>query len=105
VAPGGRLHQQRDRAWEMLNAIDGISCVKPKGALYLFPKIDQRKFNIHDDEKFVLDLLISEKVLIVQGSGFNWPEPDHFRVVFLPHIEDLEESIGRLEHFLCSYRQ
>ena len=105
VAPGGRLHQQRDRAWEMLNAIDGISCVKPKGALYLFPKIDQRKFNIHDDEKFVLDLLISEKVLIVQGSGFNWSEPDHFRVVFLPHIEDLEESIGRLEHFLCSYRQ
>ena len=105
VAPGGRLHQQRDRAWELLNDIEGISCVKPRGALYLFPKIDVRKFNIRDDEKFVLDLLVSAKVLLVQGSGFNWPEPDHFRVVFLPHVEDLEESIGRLDHFLSSYRQ
>ncbi|MDH3388201.1 MAG: aminotransferase class I/II-fold pyridoxal phosphate-dependent enzyme, partial [Gammaproteobacteria bacterium] len=105
VAPGGRLHEQRDRAWELLNGVDGLSCVKPRGALYLFPKIDLRKFNIRDDQKFVLDLLISHKVLVVQGTGFNWPEPDHFRVVFLPHIEDLEESIGRIEHFLSTYRQ
>ncbi|MDH3217918.1 MAG: pyridoxal phosphate-dependent aminotransferase [Gammaproteobacteria bacterium] len=105
VACGGRLHEQRDCAWELLNSIDGLSCVKPSGALYLFPKIDLRKFNISDDQKFVLDLLISQKVLVVQGTGFNWPEPDHFRVVFLPRIEDLEESIGRIEHFLSTYRQ
>jgi alanine-synthesizing transaminase len=102
---GGRLHEQRDLAWELLNAIDGITCVKPKGALYLFPKIDTKKFNIKDDEKFVLDLLIKEKVLVVQGTGFNWPEPDHFRVVFLPWEEDLREAIGRIDHFLSTYRQ
>lgn len=105
VASGGRLHEQRDAAWQMLNAIDGISCVKPQGALYLFPRIDVKKFNIRDDEKFVLDLLIKEKVLVVQGTGFNWKQPDHFRVVFLPHLEDLNEAIGRLERFLSSYRQ
>ena len=89
----------------MLNAIDGIDCVKPRGALYLFPRLDVGKFNITDDERFVYDLLVKEKVLLVQGSGFNWPKPDHFRIVFLPHIEDLEESLGRLERFLSSYRQ
>jgi len=105
VAPGGRLHEQRDRSWEMLDSIAGVSCVKPRGALYLFPRLDPRKFNIRDDEKFALDLLVNQKVLVVQGTGFNWPEPDHFRVVFLPHIEDLEEAIGRIEHFLSGYRQ
>lgn len=105
VAPGGRLHEQRDAAWRMLNAIDGVDCVKPRGALYLFPRLDTKKFNIHDDEKLVYDLLVKEKVLLVQGSGFNWPQPDHVRIVFLPHIEDLEESLGRLERFLSTYRQ
>ena len=105
VAPGGRLHAQRDAAWEMLNAIDGIDCVKPRGALYLFPRIDVKKFNISDDERFVYDLLVREKVLLVQGTGFNWDRPDHFRVVFLPHIEELEQAIGRLERFLSTYRQ
>ncbi len=103
--PGGRLHEQRDLAWELLNNIDGISCVKPKGALYLFPKIDTERFNIKDDEQFVLDFLLAEKVLMVQGSGFNWPKPDHFRVVFLPHVEQLRDAMGRLEHFLDGYRQ
>lgn len=105
IQPGGRLYEQREVAWAMLNDIDGISCVKPKGALYLFPKIDTRKFNIRDDEQFALDLLRSEKVLVVQGTGFNWPQPDHFRVVFLPHVEDLEEALGRIARFFSSYRQ
>jgi len=103
--PGGRLYEQRNIAWELLNEIDGISCVKPKGALYLFPKIDTPRFNIKDDEQFVLDLLLAEKVLMVQGTGFNWPKPDHFRVVFLPHVEQLQESIGRVKRFLDDYRQ
>jgi alanine-synthesizing transaminase len=103
--PGGRLYEQRNVAWELLNSIDGISCVKPKGALYLFPKIDTEKFNISDDEQFVLDLLQAEKVLMVQGTGFNWPKPDHFRVVFLPHEEQLQEAMDRLRRFLDSYRQ
>ena len=105
VRPGGRLYEQRNLAWQLLNDIDGISCVKPKGALYLFPKLDVRKFNIRDDEQFALDLLIKEKVLVVQGTGFNWPTPDHFRVVFLPREEDLIESIGRIDRFLATYRQ
>lgn len=103
--PGGRLYEQRNVAWELLNDIDGISCVKPKGALYLFPKIDTQQFNIKDDEQFVLDLLLAEKVLMVQGTGFNWPKPDHFRVVFLPHVEQLQESMSRVKRFLDSYRQ
>ena len=105
VVPGGRLYDQREVAWKMLNDIDGVSCVKPMGALYLFPKLDIKKFNIKDDEKFVLDLLIKEKVLVVQGTGFNWPQPDHFRIVFLPHHEDLVEAISRIERFLKNYRQ
>ena len=92
-------------AWELLNEIDGITCVKPRGALYLFPKIDTQKFNITNDERFVLDLLTKEKVLVVQGTGFNWPKPDHFRVVFLPREEDLREAVGRIERFLTNYRQ
>lgn len=105
TAPGGRLHEQRALAWRMLNDIDGVTCVKPSGALYLFPKLDIKKFNISDDEKFVLDLLIKEKVLVVQGSGFNWPKPDHFRIVFLPRVEELTEAIKRIERFLKTYRQ
>jgi alanine-synthesizing transaminase len=102
---GGRLFEQRNVAWQRLNEIDGISCVKPKGALYLFPKIDVAKFNIVDDEKFVLDFLLAKKVLLVQGTGFNWKKPDHFRVVFLPHVEHLHEAMNRLEDFLDTYRQ
>jgi alanine-synthesizing transaminase len=103
--PGGRLYEQRNITWELLNDIEGISCVKPKGALYLFPKIDTQRFNIKDDEQFVLDLLLAEKVLMVQGTGFNWSKPDHFRVVFLPHVEQLQESMGRVKRFLDDYRQ
>ncbi|MFT7651745.1 MAG: alanine-synthesizing transaminase [Limisphaerales bacterium] len=105
TAPGGRLYEQRLLAWRMLNDIDGISCTKPLGALYLFPKIDIRKFNIRNDEKFVLDLLKKEKVLVVHGTGFNWPDPDHFRIVFLPREDDLKEALTRLDRFLGSYRQ
>jgi alanine-synthesizing transaminase len=105
IVPGGRLYEQRELAWQRLNEIDGITCVKPMGALYLFPRIDTRKFNIKDDERFVLDLLRAEKVLVVQGTGFNWPNPDHFRIVFLPHVDELAEAIGRLERFLTQYRQ
>ncbi len=102
---GGRLYEQRNAAWQMLNDIPGITCHKPQGALYLFPRIDTKRFNITNDEQFVLDLLRAEKVLVVQGTGFSWPEPDHFRVVFLPHVEELAEAMGRIEHFLSTYRQ
>lgn len=105
LVPGGRLFEQRQLAFEMLNDIDGISCVKPKGALYLFPKLDIAKFNISNDEQFVLDLLRQEHILVVQGTAFNWPEPDHFRIVFLPRVEDLQEALSRLDRFLASYRQ
>ena len=105
VSPGGRLCEQRDKAWEMLNSIDGVSCVKPKGALYLFPRIDTKKFNIGSDVKFVQDFLVAEKVLVVQGTGFNWPTPDHFRVVSLPPVEQIGEALQRLERFLSGYRQ
>lgn len=103
--PGGRLHEQRELAWRLLNEIDGLSCVKPKGALYFFPKLAVQRFNITDDEQFALDLLRQEKLLVVQGSGFNWPKPDHFRIVFLPHAEELREAIGRLKRFLAHYHQ
>ena len=105
TAPGGRLYEQRNLACELLNKIDGVSCTKPKGALYLFPKLDTERFHVRDDEQFVLDFLLAEKVLMVQGTGFHWPKPDHFRVVFLPHVEQINESMGRLERFLASYRQ
>lgn len=105
TAPGGRLHEQRDVAWEKLNEIPGISCVKPKGALYAFPRIDPAVHKIHDDERFVLDLLLREKIQVVQGTGFNWPSPDHFRILTLPHAEDLEAAIGRIGRFLSGYRQ
>ncbi len=105
VAPGGRLRLQRDVAYEMLSAIPGISCVKPKGAMYIFAKIDQNKYNILDDEKMVLDLLKQEKILIVHGSAFNWPEKDHFRIVFLPHVDELTKAMHSLEHFFSHYKQ
>ena len=105
VLPHGRLYEQRNRTWELLNAIPGVSCVKPMGALYAFPKIDPKVCPIHNDEKFVLDLLLQEKLLIVQGTAFNWPWPDHFRVVTLPRVDDLELAIGRIGNFLKGYRQ
>ncbi len=105
VRPGGRLFEQRNLAWQLLTDIEGITCVKPRGALYLFAKLDVERFGIVDDERFVLDLLRQEKILVVQGSAFNWPQPDHFRIVFLPHPEDLKEAIGRLGRFLQRYRQ
>ncbi|OEE58804.1 aminotransferase [Enterovibrio norvegicus FF-162] len=105
ILPGGRLLEQRDKAHELLNQIPGISCVKPKGALYLFPKIDTKRYKIYDDEKMMLDFLMQEKVLMVHGTGFNWPKPDHFRIVTLPRVDDLELAIGRFERFLSTYSQ
>ncbi|GAM57243.1 aspartate aminotransferase [Vibrio ishigakensis] len=105
ILPGGRLLEQRDKAHELITSIPGVSCVKPKGALYLFPKLDPKMYKIHNDQKMVLDFLKQEKVLLVQGSGFNWPKPDHFRIVTLPHVEDLEMAIGRFERFISTYTQ
>ena len=105
VAEGGRLAKQRDLAWKLITEIPGVSCVKPKSALYLFPKLDPEMYPIEDDQQFVADLLKEEKVLLVQGSGFNWGKPDHFRVVFLPHEDVLKEAITRLARFLERYRQ
>ncbi|MBT0769930.1 pyridoxal phosphate-dependent aminotransferase [Kineosporia sp. J2-2] len=103
--PGGRLMEQRDVTWEMLNQIDGVSCVKPTGALYCFPRLDRKAFPIEDDEAFVLDLLREQKVMVVHGRGFNWAAPDHFRIVTLPHAEVLKDAIGRIGEFLDSRRQ
>lgn len=105
IVPGGRLYEQREYVYKALNDIPGITAVKPKAAFYIFPRIDTKKFNIVDDEKFALDLLLDKKILIVQGSGFNWKTPDHFRVVYLPRIEVLEEAMGKLGDFLSYYRQ
>ena len=103
VLPGGRLLEQRDAAVTALEKIKGVSCVKPKGALYVFPKLDPSVYPISDDRKFVLDFLRSEHVLVVQGTGFNWPTTDHLRIVTLPHAKDLTEAIGRLGNFLSTY--
>ncbi len=105
VAEGGRLAKQRDLAWKLITEIPGVTCVKPKSALYLFPKLDPVMYPIDDDQQFIADLLKEERVLMVQGSGFNWAKPDHFRVVFLPHEDVLREAIGRLARFLERYRQ
>lgn len=105
IAPTGRLARQRDLAYNMITAIPGITCVKPKAALYMFPRLDPKIYPFADDKQFAYDLLEEEKVLIVQGSGFNWPEPDHFRLVFLPTSDDLEEAIKRLARFLENYRK
>ncbi|MBP6337411.1 MAG: pyridoxal phosphate-dependent aminotransferase [Vitreoscilla sp.] len=105
VAPGGRLARQRDLAYELLTQIPGVSVVKPKAALYMFPRLDPKMYPIADDQQFAYDLLADEKVLIVQGSGFNWPTTDHFRIVFLPNTDDLTEAIGRIARFLEHYRK
>ena len=105
VAPTGRLCKQRDLAYEMLNKIPGVSVVKPKGALYMFPRLDPKMYPIADDQQFAYELLAEEKVLIVQGTGFNWPHPDHFRLVFLPNSDDLAEAINRIARFLEGYRK
>ena len=104
TCPGGRLLLQRDKAWSLLNEIPGVSCVKPKAAMYLFPRLDPKIYPIVDDEKFVLDLLLEQKILLVQGTAFNWPNSDHFRIVFLPREDDIVEAIGRLSKFLLDYR-
>ena len=105
VAPTGRLCRQRDLAWQLITQIPGVSCVKPKAALYLFPRQDPKLYPIKDDQAFVLELLEEERVLVVQGTGFNWPHPDHFRLVFLPNSDDLTEAIGRIARFLDVYRR
>jgi alanine-synthesizing transaminase len=105
VAPHGRLTKQRDLAYDLLTAIPGVSVAKPKAALYMFPKLDPKLYPIQDDQQFAYELLAEEKVLIVQGTGFNWPQPDHFRLVFLPNPDDLTEAIGRIERFLGHYRK
>jgi alanine-synthesizing transaminase len=105
VLPGGRLLEQRDVAWQKLNEIPGVSCVKPEGALYAFPRLDPEVYDITDDEQLVLDLLLQEKILVTQGTGFNWPAPDHLRIVTLPWARDLAAAIERLGNFLVSYRQ
>ena len=105
VAPGGRLCRQRDLAYELLSRIPGVSVVKPKAALYMFPRLDPAMYPIANDQQFAYELLAEEKVLIVQGTGFNWSEPDHFRLVFLPNTDDLTEAIGRIERFLAQYRK
>jgi alanine-synthesizing transaminase len=105
VAPGGRLYRQREIAHDMLSSIPGVSCYRPQAALYLFPRLDPKIYPIADDQEFVLQLLQDEKVLLVQGTGFNWPHPDHFRIVFLPHEDDLKEAFGRVERFLGNFRK
>ena len=105
VEPGGRIYEQRNYVYEALNAIDGITAVKPKAAFYIFPKIDVKKFNITDDEQFALDLLHEKRILVTRGGGFNWGEPDHFRIVYLPRMEVLRECMEDLADFLSHYRQ
>ena len=104
VLPGGRLLEQRDAALKALAEIPGVSCVPPAGSLYVFPRLDPAMYPIKDDQQFVLDLLRAQHVLVVQGTGFNWPHPDHLRIVTLPRADDLVEAIGRIGHFLAAYR-
>ncbi len=105
IVPGGRIYEQREFIYKALNDIPGISAVKPKAAFYIFPKVDVKKFNITDDNKFALDFLKEKRVLFVPGSGFNWKQPDHFRLVYLPRVEDLETATNKLADFLSYYRQ
>ncbi|PYC66654.1 aminotransferase [Streptomyces tateyamensis] len=105
ILPGGRLLESRDAAYRLLNEIPGVSCVKPKGALYAFPRLDPAVYKIKDDAQMVLDLLRSQRILIVQGTGFNWPEPDHFRLVTLPRPEEIEDAVTRIGEFLSGYVQ
>jgi len=105
INPGGRLYRQRELAWSLLTQLPGVSCVKPQAALYLFPKLDRRMYPITDDQQFILELLEEQHVLVVQGTGFNWPDPDHLRIVFLPNADDLHDAIGRFGRFLDGYRR
>ena len=105
VGEGGRLRRQRDLAYELITAIPGVSCVKPTAALYMFPRLDPKVYPVADDRQFFLELLQETRVMLVQGTGFNWPTPDHFRIVFLPHEDDLREAVGRIAKFLESYRK
>ncbi len=105
IAPDGRLTRQRNLAWKLLTDIPGVTCVKPSAALYMFPRLDPKMYPIDDDQRFVLELLEEERVLLVQGTGFNWKQPDHFRMVFLPHEDDLEDAVGRIARFLDHYRR
>ena len=105
VGEGGRLRRQRDLAYELITAIPGVSCVKPSAALYMFPRLDPKVYPIEDDRQFFLAVLRETRVMLVQGTGFNWPSPDHFRIVFLPHEDDLREAIGRVAKFLEGYRK
>ncbi|MBJ2116968.1 MULTISPECIES: pyridoxal phosphate-dependent aminotransferase [Proteus] len=105
ILPGGRLYEQRNRAWKLINQIPGVSCVKPMGALYMFPKIDLNRYSIKNDQKMILDLLLQEKVLLVQGTAFNWPYPDHFRIVTLPREDDLDMAIQKFGRFIVGYHQ
>jgi alanine-synthesizing transaminase len=105
VNEGGRLRKQRDLAYELISAIPGVSCVKPSAALYMFPRLDPKVYPIQDDQQFFLELLQETKVMLVQGTGFNWPDPDHFRIVFLPHLDDLREAIERMAKFLEKARR
>jgi len=105
VGEGGRLRKQRDLAYELITSIPGVSCVRPQAALYMFPRLDPKVYPIVDDQRFFLDMLEETKVMLVQGTGFNWPEPDHFRIVFLPHEDDLREAIGRVAKFLEGARK
>jgi alanine-synthesizing transaminase len=105
ILPGGRLHEQRETAYNIIKDIPGLSVVKPKGALYCFPKIDVKRFNITDDEKFILDLLRDQRLLLVHGTGFHWNKPDHFRIVFLPDKTTLTDAMNRLGMFLEGYKQ
>ena len=105
IAPDGRFTRQRDLAYQLLTEIEGLTCVKPKGSLYMFPKLDLNIYPISDDQAFIAQLLKEQKVLLVQGTGFNWMKPDHFRVVFLPYEDDLKEAIGRIAQFLNDYKK
>jgi alanine-synthesizing transaminase len=105
VKEGGRMRRQRDVAYDLITAIPGVTCVKPKATLYMFPRLDPKVYPIKNDQAFIAELLQEEKVLLVQGSGFNWPQPDHFRLVFLPHEDDLKEAIARIARFLENYRK
>lgn len=105
VIPGGRVYEQRDFIYKAMTDIPGITAVKPKAAFYLFPKLDNKKFNITDDEKFALDLLRDKKILLIHGGGFNWKQPDHFRIVYLPRIEVLKECVEKIADFLSYYHQ
>jgi len=104
VGEGGRLRRQRDLAYELITAIPGVTCVKPQAALYMFPRLDPKVYPVQDDRQFFLELLQETRVMLVQGTGFNWHAPDHFRIVFLPHEDDLREAIGRIAKFLETYR-